>query len=161
MSTRDEAIEQRLQRLEDLEEIRQVFIDYGHHLDQHDFESYADLFTEDAELLLGPIGKVQGRAAIREHMQGVLPGDGGGSFHLITNPRISLDGDEARTEVMWSVVTRGADGQPMLSMLGRHRDVLVRDGGRWRFRRREGHIDVPTRYPKVAASGLLQDPPTG
>jgi uncharacterized protein (TIGR02246 family) len=153
MGTPDDTIGERLQRLEDLEEIRQLFVDYGHHLDRHDFESYADLFAEDAELLLGPIGRVQGREAISRHMREVLPGDGGGSFHLVTSPRISIDGDRARAEVMWSVVTRGADGQPALSMLGRHRDVLVREGGRWLFQRREGHIDVPARYPTGRSDG--------
>lgn len=153
MGTPDDTTAQRLQRLEDLEEIRQLFVDYGHHLDQRDFESYADLFAEDAELLLGPIARVRGRAAIREHMQRVLPGDGGDSFHLVTSPRISIDGDEARAEVMWTVVSRGADGQPALSMLGRHRDVLVREGGRWLFRRREGHIDVPFRYTIAPTDG--------
>jgi uncharacterized protein (TIGR02246 family) len=150
MDTGDDALAARLQRLEDLEEIRQLFVDYGRYLDQRDFDAYAELFCEDGELLLGPIGRVRGRAAIGEHMRKILPGDGGGSYHLVTNPRISLDGDEARAEVMWSVVSPGADGQPVLSMLGRHRDVLAREGGRWRFRRREGHIDVPARYPAAA-----------
>lgn len=152
METGDDAIAQRLQRLEDLEQIRQLFVDYGHYLDQRDFESYAELFCEDGELLLGPIGRVQGRAAIRQHMHDVLAGAGGGSYHLVTNPRVSIDGDEARAEVMWSVVSPGPDGRPVMSMLGRHRDVLVREAGRWLFRRREGHIDVPARYP-TAGSG--------
>jgi uncharacterized protein (TIGR02246 family) len=151
MATPDDTVGQRLQRLEDLEEIRQLFVDYGHHLDQRDFESYANLFAEDAELLLGPIARVRGRAAIRRHMEEVLPGDGRDSFHLVTSPRITIDGDEARAEVMWSVVTRGADGQPALTMLGRHRDVLAREGGRWLFQRREGHIDLPARYPSDRA----------
>ncbi len=147
MASDQETIEQRLQRLEDLEEIRQLFVDYGHSLDRHDFASYAQLFSEEAELLLGPLGRATGRAAIREQMERAMPGDPGGSYHLITNPRITLDGDRATSEVMWSVITRGADGSPVLSMLGRHRDVLVREDGRWRFQRREGHIDVPSRYP--------------
>jgi uncharacterized protein (TIGR02246 family) len=147
MESAEGTIEQRLQRLEDLDEIRQLFVDYGHYLDQHDFASYAQLFSEEGELLLGPIGRAKGRAAIREQMERTMPGDPGGTYHLVTNPRITLDGDRATSEVMWSVVSRGTDGNAVLSMLGRHRDVLVREGGRWVFLRREGHIDVPSRYP--------------
>ena len=52
----------RLRRLEDLEEIRQLFVDYGHHLDRGDLDAYAALFTDDAELLLGPLGRARGPA---------------------------------------------------------------------------------------------------
>src|SRR5579884_2515338 len=137
----------RLGRLEDLEAIRQLFVDYGHHLDRGDLDAYAELFAEDGELLLGPMGRARGREEIRELMARATAASAGRSWHLITNPIIELDGDRATTEVMWSVVVRGEDERAVLSMLGRHRDVLVRRHGRWQFQRREGHIDVPSRYP--------------
>jgi hypothetical protein len=34
-----------------------------------------------------------------------------------------------------------------VTMLGRHRDVVVRQRGEWKFARREGHVDLPSRYP--------------
>lgn len=144
-------IEARLRRLEDLDAIRQLFIDYGRLLDQGAIEAYAELFTEDAELRLGPIGTADGREQIRQVMTKALAGVTGNSYHLITSPTIDLDGDRATTEVMWTVVVRGADGKPVVPMVGKHRYVVVRTPQGWRFARREGLIDIPSRY---AGSGV-------
>jgi uncharacterized protein (TIGR02246 family) len=147
MSGEAEGLEARLRRLEDLEEIRQLFVDYGHHLDSGDFAAYAQLFADDGEILLGPIGRATGPDAIRALLEKTLAGRAGASYHLITNPIVQLNGDGATSDVMWAVVTRRDDGSPALTMLGRHRDVLVRQRGRWKFKRREGLVDIPSRYP--------------
>ncbi len=139
----------RLQRLEDLQAIQQLFIDYGPHLDAGDVEAYADLFGDDGEVLLGPLGRATGREAIAALMTRALEGLQGSSFHLITSPMIDLDGDRATATVMWTVIARSATGAPELTMLGRHHDELVRDGERWRFARRRGEIDLPQRLPDL------------
>lgn len=147
MSCGEEEVGTRLRRLEDLEEIRQLFVDYGNHLDRGDLEAYAELFTDDGELLLGPIGRARGHEEIRRVMAGATRNSAGRSWHLVTNPIIRLDGDEATTDVMWTVIVPDASGRPTVGMMGRHRDVVVRREGRWRFLRREGLIDLPSRYP--------------
>lgn len=141
------SMEARLRRLEDLAEINQLFIDYGYFLDAGDIDGYASLFAEDGEVMLGPLGKAQGRDQIRALMEKALAGGVGESFHVISSPRVHLDGDTATTEVMWTVVRRGADGNPVVPMIGRHRDQLVREDGRWRFKSRRGFIDIPSRMP--------------
>jgi uncharacterized protein (TIGR02246 family) len=141
-------LEARLQRLEDLEEIRQLFVDYGYYLDHGDFSAYAQLFADDGEVLLGPMGRATGREAIQAIMERTLAGRAGESFHIISNPIIHLDGDQATTDVAWSVVVRQPDGQPRLSMFGRHRDTVVRERGQWKFKRRAGYVDIPA--PGVA-----------
>jgi len=143
-------VEGRLRRLEDLIEIQQLFVDYGHHLDRGDFAAYSELFAENGELLMGPVGHAKGRNEI-EAMMARTFGTGVGSLvHLITNPVINLDGDRATSDVMWTVVARGTDGQPVLSMIGRHQDDLVREGGCWRFQRRRGLIEMPSSLPGAA-----------
>src|SRR3989304_7076830 len=57
------AISARLQRLEALESIRQLLIDYGRTLDARDFAAYAALFTEDGEWI-GGFGPIQGAPPI-------------------------------------------------------------------------------------------------
>ncbi len=140
------AMAERLQRLEDLEEIRQLFVDYGHHLDSGNFAAYGGLFAAEGEVLLGPVGRAKGPAAIEALMTKTMEGARGSSFHIVSNPIIELDGDRATTEVMWTVVARDANDDATVTMLGRHRDTLVRERGRWRFLRRQGFIDVPSRY---------------
>jgi uncharacterized protein (TIGR02246 family) len=134
--------EARLRRLEDLEEIRQLFVDYGHVLDRGDYAAYAELFAEDGEILLGPLGRARGRQEIEALMTRV--GGAGASVHLITSPIVTLDGDQAASRVMWTVIHRAEDGTPFLSMVGHHEDELVREEGRWRFRRRRGFVEIPS-----------------
>jgi len=141
-------IEARLRRLEDLQAINQLFIDYGEHLDSGDFDAYADLFAEDGEVLLGPMGRAQGRAEIRALMTKLLAPSVGSTFHIVSSPRIDLRGDTATSTVMWSVATTGDDGLARLSMVGHHVDDLVRTAGGWRFRRRRGVVNLPAALPR-------------
>ena len=145
----------RLQRVEDLLEIHQLFVDYGRHLDAGDFDSYAALFASDGEVLLGPMGRAKGRAAIKELMSTVLAGAQGSSVHVISSPAVALDGDRATSQVMWTVVQRDDRGQPQLGMVGRHVDELVREGGRWRIRHRRGLVDIPSAMPPRADASSL------
>jgi len=140
-------IEARVRRLEDLLEIQQLFVDYGRHLDAHDFDAYAALFAETGEVLLGPLGRAKGRAEIKALMQRVMGAMASSNYHLVTNPTITLDGDRAHSTVMWSVVDSGPAGAPAITMLGRHVDVLVREDGRWKFEQRKGYIDLPKQFP--------------
>ena len=138
-------LEARLRRAEDLLEIQQLFIEYGRYLDRGDFGAYAALFAEDGELMIGPMGRAKGRAEIEAMMTKTLSGRSGQSYHLITAPIIELDGDRATSEVMWTVLVQEADGSPRVSMTGRHRDDLVREGRRWKFQRRRGYVDIPSK----------------
>jgi ketosteroid isomerase-like protein len=143
-----ESLEARLRRLEDLEAIRQLFVDYGHYLDYGDFEAYGKLFADDGEVLLGPMGRASGPTAIQALMEKALGGRRGNSFHLISNPIVHLHGDRATSDVMWAVLVRDDNDRPQLPMVGRHKDVLTRRNGEWKFLRREGHIDIPGSYPR-------------
>ena len=147
MTDRSGSLEERLQRMEDLAEIHRLFYDYGHHLDAGDLDSYAALFATDGEVMLGPMGRARGRAEIRAMMEGATSASVGASYHVISAPRVELDGDTATSEVMWTVVQRGADGKPSVSMTGRHKDQLVREDGKWRFRVRRGFVDIPSALP--------------
>ena len=155
MPADDPPLADRLRRLEDLLEIQQLFVDYGRHLDAGDFTAYAGLFADDGELLLGPLGRAKGPAAIEALITRAVDGLVGRTFHLITSPVVELEGDTATAEVRWTVIEQGDDGRPVVSLLGRHRDGLVRQDGRWRFTRREGHIDLPSTYPDRDTTALI------
>lgn len=139
-----EELEGRLKRVEDLLEIHRLFIDYGSHLDAGRFDEYASLFAEDGEVLMGPMGRAKGRDAIRDLMAAQLAHRVGTSYHVISSPVVDIHGDEATSEVMWTVIQREADGRPRLTMCGRHRDHLIRERGRWKFASRRGYVDLPS-----------------
>lgn len=137
-------LEARLQRLEDLQEIGQIFVDYGRLLDLGDFAAFSRLFAIDGEILLGPYGRATGPAAIEALMTRAIGPIVGHSYHVISSPVIELDGDTATAEVMWTVVDRDDHGKPRLGGIGRHRDALVREDGRWRIKKRRGQVDIPS-----------------
>lgn len=62
-------------------------------------------------------------------------GPGSGSWHLVTNPEVLVDGDRAAARSCWQLVG-SADGQ--VRALGRYRDELRRGAdGTWLLTRRE------------------------
>ena len=73
--------------------------------------------------------------------------DGGQSFHVVSSPVVTLQGDRAEARVMWTVISRDDSGGAQVGMIGHHHDQLIRRDGRWRFLRRAGHVDIPSAYP--------------
>jgi ketosteroid isomerase-like protein len=144
--------EERLRRLEDLEQIRQLFVEYKMVLDRQDFAAYGALFAADGEFIATPdqgLQQAKGPAAIQalvEAMPGSLLGsEPGADFHVVVNPLIELDAadpDRAQAQVTWLYVVKGEDGAPALCKLGHYDDQLIREAGRWRFLRREAPTDI-------------------
>jgi uncharacterized protein (TIGR02246 family) len=140
----DPSLAVRLQRLEDLEEIRTLLLDYGRHLDSRDLMAYSRLFAKDGEWV-GGFGSARGPDAILAFMQKNL-GTGpnrGNTYHILSNFEIVVDRDTATAWSRWTFITPGADGKPVISQAGRYDDVLVREDGRWRFKRRVASNDIP------------------
>jgi ketosteroid isomerase-like protein len=144
--------EARLRRLEDLEQIRQLFVEYKMVLDKQDFAAYGALFAADGEFIATPeqgLQQAKGPAAIQalvEAMPGSLLGsEPGADFHVVVNPLIELDAadpDRAQAQVTWLYVVTGEDGAPALCKLGHYDDQLIREAGQWRFLRREAPTDI-------------------
>jgi uncharacterized protein (TIGR02246 family) len=140
----DSSLAARLQRLEDMEEIRTLLLDYGRHLDSRDLAAYSRLFAKDGEWV-GGFGSVQGPAGIQAFMEKNL-GTGPNrtnTYHLLTNFVIEVKGDTATAWSRWTFVTPGPDGRPVIAQAGRYDDILVRESGRWRFKRRVASSDLP------------------
>ena len=134
----------RLQRLEDTEQIRTLLFDYGRLLDLRDLAGYSRLFAKDGEWV-GGFGSAKGPAEILAFMQKNL-GTGpnrNNSFHILSNFEIEVKGDTATAWSRWTFITPGADGKPVISQAGRYDDLLVREDGRWKFKRRSASNDIP------------------
>jgi uncharacterized protein (TIGR02246 family) len=136
----------RLGRLEDLAEIQRLFYDYRRHLDARDLHAYSRLFCEDGEWT-GRTGSAVGPDAIEAMLEANLspnpPAPQATSWHIVSNPIIDLDGDRATASTTWTVIRRGAGDVPAVVLLGHYDDVLARENGRWRFKRRRAHMDIP------------------
>ena len=136
------SVESRLKQLEDKEQIAQLLIDYGRHLDGRDLAAYAALFATDGEWV-GGFGKVAGRANIQAFMEKSL-GTGpnrGGSHHIMSNFVITVKGDTATAWSRWTFVTPGDRGAA-IAQAGRYDDTFVRENGAWKFKRRVASNDT-------------------
>ena len=138
--------EARLRRLEDKDEIMALLLAYRRALDEKDFAAYAALFAAEGEFIAGPL-RATGPAAIQELVEGMLgtllTAEAGNDLHVVANPDIRLDGDRATAHTTWIYILRGEDGGPDLAKVGHYDDVLVREGGAWRFLSRDAPMDMP------------------
>ena len=129
------ALQMRVRALEDRAEIEQLLMEYGRTLDARDFAAYSQLFASDGEWIgAQPFGALKGPAAIRARMEAkynVAPG----SFHLLTNAIISIQGERATALSKWDFVIP-VDGRPVIFAAGRYDDTLIREHGHWKFSKR-------------------------
>jgi len=142
----DRSAEERLRRLEDLEEIRELFNAYRRALDTKDFQAYARLFAKDGVFVAGN-ATASGRDEILSLVEGMvgtlLTAQSGDDFHLVSNVDIQFRGNRATATSNWSYIIRGADDCPVLAKTGRYEDILIREEGLWHFQRRHAPMDIP------------------
>jgi uncharacterized protein (TIGR02246 family) len=141
------SVEERLQALEDREAIRGLLAAYRRALDDKDFDAYADLFGDDGEFVTDA-RTVRGRAEILPLLAelqaaGALSVAAGDDRHLVTNVEVTVAGDHATALSTWVYLTRGAGGEPELSLVGHYEDTLRRTAAGWRFARRAAPCDIP------------------
>lgn len=142
----DSTVLARLQRLEDLAEIERLFYEYRRHLDARDMYSYSRLFCRDGEWT-GRTGSAVGPDGIQAMLEANLAPNpappGATSWHIVSNPLIDLDGDGATASTTWALIRRADGDEPKVVLLGHYDDVLAREDGHWRFKRRRAHVDIP------------------
>jgi len=126
---------------------------YGNFGKQDAAEAFGTFYTEDAVFDVNGIVST-GREAIEafyvesgneEDAPAAL-----GTFHMmISNPIIDVDGDTATARFMWTgVMNTGIQERPQLFEQGREYDLLVKQDGEWRIKKRVVIADsgLPERY---------------
>jgi uncharacterized protein (TIGR02246 family) len=148
---RDSSAE-RLQRLEDREQVLELLTAYGATLDRHDFAAFGRLFADDATYVSGPAAPTRGRAAIQSMLENIITRNPSNlpppNFHLFFNPSIRVEGDRATSQ------SRGAYVAPDLNtntaqmvFFVSYEDTLVRRDGRWLFQQRVVKSGIPAARP--------------
>jgi uncharacterized protein (TIGR02246 family) len=140
----------RIQVLEDREAIRALILEYGAAHDARDYRRFAALFADSGEWV-GGLGSARGPAAIFELMDRTIGHDpqpgGSGTYHVMTNEQIVIDGDSASATTKWIYLTPGPDEAPRMVFLGHYNDQFIRENGEWKFLRREAPALIPAGPP--------------
>lgn len=123
-------LEAKVQRLSDIEEIRALRLRYHECINQNLPAEVPDLFTEDAELDFGYLGKTRGRVKLTKFFA-ALPVLLDFVKQFIHNHVVLVDGDRA-TGVSYLEAKSVSKGKAY-RVAGRYDDVCVRTPAGWRF----------------------------
>jgi hypothetical protein len=129
---------------------------YCRALDSKDWDTYADVFTEDFLLDTEPAGgyKVQGRVAAVQLIRGSV--EHAKTSHQVHSPEIRFHGD--RADVIWAMQDRvvwPADRAEKMGNLGHtgygqyHEHYVRCSDGHWRIKQsqlRRFHVDVHLKH---------------
>jgi hypothetical protein len=121
----------RIDRLESLEQIRQLAPKYALALDMRDFDAMANLFVDD----VGVPGRQRGRQALKRWYADTMRGNTGGSCHGAGGHIIDFETTELASGIVYS--RNDLDhGEVWLFELMLYLDRYERRDGVWYFQRR-------------------------
>jgi len=130
MGSEEGSLEQRIRRIEDLEEIRSLRMEYHHCVNDNRFPEAAWIFTDDAYVEYGGVGKAQGKAEIEQLFERLS--------HAVTlikqfvsNHMVKLDGDEA-SGIAYLDARYAQDGKSLIAAV-RFDDRYRRTPEGWRL----------------------------
>jgi len=140
------ALQARLRALEEERNILRTLYRYGHTMDYGPGEEWVDCFTEDGVFAAprreGGGHRQEGRAALTAFMANHSRAPAKYHKHLLIEPRISINGNEARVESYFARLDE-TRGEPYLQSFGRYKDRLVKcPDGVWRFKERIAEVEA-------------------
>ncbi len=150
----DISLAERVQRLEDIEEIHELMYAYGRAVDTKDFTALGQLFTAQGTWAGSGGGPAMvGPQAIHDGMEKIFGAKSGviwnGDFHVFTNAIIELNGDTAAALSKWQFVSPDPKGGTKVDYAGHYEDSFVREGGHWKFQHRLVVNDIAAPRPAV------------
>jgi 3-phenylpropionate/cinnamic acid dioxygenase small subunit len=126
--------------------IERMLYTYAYHLDMNHPDELAALFVDDCEVSYAPNFEAKGMEAYKQTLQGI------GSYftgttHHVSNVVVDFVGDD-RANVRSNVIAihRYTKERPDGFLYGQYHDLVVRDGGDWKFKRRELRTTLTTDY---------------
>jgi len=128
-------------RLEDCEEIRQLYARYAWTTDKGEWEARGACFTQDGSFE-APGMEVVGRETLIEHGRdyNASLGANARTHHVCTNVKFDLEGDRGEGGCYFQYyLTR--DGVTALEAVGFYSDRLRRENGNWLFESRSIVLD--------------------
>ena len=150
-----EELAAQIQRLEDIENIKQLKARYCAFCDDnYNPQGIASLFTEDGVWDGGEHGKAEGHDAIVKFFQRA-PLVFSFAIHHVMNPIIKVQGDIAtgRWYLLQPLTRKSREGETAMWLAGRYEDEYVRVGNEWKFKRLKFITRFLVRYDEGWARG--------
>jgi hypothetical protein len=137
----------RVERLEAERDILHTLYRYGQTIDVGDEHGWAQCFTADGEFATNPRFegykpyRIAGREGLADFVHHHTRPPGLWHKHLLIEPLIEIDGDEASVQSYFAVLT-DHEGEPIVRVFGRYVDRMRREAdGRWRFAERTAYLE--------------------
>jgi hypothetical protein len=136
-----EALEQRSERVADLNEIENLERSFGYYFDKMLWEQVLDLFSPDATLEIGSSGVYAGEDSIREYLYGISGGvegplEGVLYEHLQLQPIVTVAADGMSAKGRWrGLLMTGAAGSGSGGNWGEgpYENEYVKEDGVWKI----------------------------
>jgi ketosteroid isomerase-like protein len=142
-------LEARIRRLEDIEAIRTLRMEYHHIINEGELHRATEIYTEDAHVVWATAGRGRGHAEIIELFK-VLPAQADFVKHFVANHMVEVDGDEATG--MAYVNAYYARGSESSVILAKYDERYRRTSAGWRISETLLHV-----YCKAAIPGGWAD----
>ncbi|MBO9602690.1 MAG: nuclear transport factor 2 family protein [Novosphingobium sp.] len=146
-SAKLDALDGRITRLEDLNQIERVQRTYGYFVDKSQWTQLAELFTDDATLEIGGKGIFTGKKRVLEYMQTVFGPDGAKEGMLANHmqfepvPDVAPDGKTGWVRSRAFVMSIGGWGLPLYE-----NEYRKGADGKWRISRLTGPFTMYTSW---------------
>lgn len=148
----DQGMNQRVERLESRAAIEELKAKYARGADAvfgspgpASALALADLFTNDGVLDLGPFGRYEGRPALLNAFENILPQGTKWSTHYIVNGILNVGEHTATGDWYFLIksVPAAPPGAPMIEILGGYADKYQKTAGGWKIRESISRFFVP------------------
>jgi hypothetical protein len=153
-AARLDALDARITRLEDLNQIEVLQRTYGYFVDKSQWTQLSELFSDDATLEIGGKGIFTGKARVLEYMQTAFGEDGAKEGTLANHmqfqsiPDVSVDGTEGWIRSRAYVMSLGGWGLPL------YENGYRKENGIWKISRLTGPFTMYTNWDGWAKNAL-------
>lgn len=148
------ALDARITRLEDMNQIERLQRTYGYFVDKSQWTQLAELFSDDATLEIGGKGLFLGKPRVLEYMQTAFGPDGAKEGVLANHmqfqsiPDISADGETGWIRSRAYVMSSGGWGLPL------YENGYKKENGVWKISRLTGPFTMYTNWDGWAKNAL-------
>jgi hypothetical protein len=140
IEARVEALEQRKERIEDVNAIERLQHAYGYYADRGLWDEAANLFADDGTIEIALDGVYVGRERVRQYLRTISGGrealtDGELGEHLQVMPVITLAPDGLTAKARWrAIILEGELGGQAFWGEGPYENEYVKDEGVWKIK---------------------------